>query len=225
MPGYRFHLAQDFFWYNPSRLPSPAEWVTVRRERVKDAVDCIWWLSKDPHPKASNLKVLQPYSESMELLLKNGYKAKLRPSGHNISDKFSKRNEGAIPSNLLQIANTESNSRYLRACRDKGIKPHPARYPASLPEFFIQMLTDPGDLVVDPFAGSNVTGEVCEKLGRRWIAIDTVEQYLEGSKFRFDEFYLKTFPEPNGSRNIFIGEHKAGYKGVRAQARPQKGLP
>lgn len=220
MPGYRFHLAQDFFWYNPSRLPSPAEWVTVRRERVKDAVDCIWWLSKDPHPKASNLKVLQPYSESMELLLKNGYKAKLRPSGHNISDKFSKRNEGAIPSNLLQIANTESNSRYLRACRDKGIKPHPARYPASLPEFFIQMLTDPGDLVVDPFAGSNVTGEVCEKLGRRWIATDVVEDYLEGSKFRFDEFYLKAFPEPNGSRNIFIGERKAGYKGARTQARP-----
>lgn len=220
MPGYRFHLAQDFFWYNPSRLPSPAEWVTVRRERVKDAVDCIWWLSKDPHPKASNLKVLQPYSESMELLLKNGYKAKLRPSGHNISDKFSKRNEGAIPSNLLQIANTESNSRYLRACRDKGIKPHPARYPASLPEFFIQMLTDPGDLVVDPFAGSNVTGEVCEKLGRRWIATDTVEEYLEGSKFRFDEFYLKAFPEPNGSRNIFIGDEKQRYKGAKRAKLP-----
>ncbi len=185
IPGYPFHLAQEFFWYNPARLPSPAEWVTVRRERVKDAVDCIWWLSKGPHPKASNRKVLQPYSESMEVLLRNGYKAMRRPSGHDISTKFSKRNDGAIPSNLLQISNTESNSVYLRLCRQNGIKPHPARYPAGLPEFFIKMLTDEGDLVVDPFAGSNVTGEVCERLKRKWIATDVVEDYLKGSKFRF----------------------------------------
>ena len=186
MPGYKFHLAQEFFWYNPSKLPSPAEWVTVRRERVKDAVNCVWWLSKDPHPKASNRNVLQPYSASMEQLLQNGYRAKLRPSGHQISEKFATRNEGAIPPNLLQIANTESNSYYLRACRDAGIKPHPARFPAGLPEFFIKMLTDEGDLVVDPFAGSNVTGEVCERLKRHWIAIDNVEDYLRASQFRFD---------------------------------------
>ena len=188
IPGYKFFLAQEFFWYNPSKLPTPAEWVTVRRERVKDAVDCIWWLSKDPHPKASNWNVLQPYSESMEQLLRNGYKAKLRPSGHQISGKFSKRHKGAIPPNLLQIANTESNSRYLRACREAGMKPHPARYPAGLPEFFVKMLTDESDLVIDPFAGSNVTGEVCERVKRCWIAVDMVEEYLEGSKYRFDGF-------------------------------------
>lgn len=43
-----FHLAQEFYWWNPSKLPSPAEWVTVRRIRVKDAVNCVWWLSKTP---------------------------------------------------------------------------------------------------------------------------------------------------------------------------------
>jgi len=204
MPGYKFFLAQEFFWHNPSKLPTPAEWVTVRRERVKDAVDCIWWLSKDPHPKASNWKVLQPYSESMEQLLKNGYKAKLRPSGHQISTKFNRRHNGAIPPNLLQIANTESNSRYLRACRQAGIKPHPARYPAGLPEFFIKMLTDEGDLVIDPFAGSNVTGEVCERLKRRWLAFDIVEEYLEGSKFRFDNFRVGEWTEPNGQVSFYI---------------------
>jgi site-specific DNA-methyltransferase (cytosine-N4-specific) len=187
IPEYPFYLAQEFFWYNPAKLPTPAEWVTVRRERVKDAVDCIWWLSKAPHPKASNRKVLQPYSESMEALLRNGYKAMRRPSGHDISTKFSTRNEGAIPSNLLQISNTESNSLYLRLCRQNNIKPHPARYPAGLPEFFIKMLTDEGDLVVDPFAGSNVTGEVCERLNRNWIATDIVEDYLKGSVFRFTD--------------------------------------
>ncbi len=69
-----FHLAQEFYWYNPSRLPSPAEWVTVRRTRVKDAVDPVWWLSKTPDPKASNWHVLTPYSDSMKNYWKMGIK-------------------------------------------------------------------------------------------------------------------------------------------------------
>ena len=81
-----FHLAQEFFWWNPARLPTPAEWVTVRRIRVKDAINCVWWLSKTPWPKASNRRVLVPYSDAMQTLLKNGYKAQMRPSGHDISD-------------------------------------------------------------------------------------------------------------------------------------------
>lgn len=180
-----FHLAQEFYWHNPAKLPSPAEWVTVRRIRVKDAVDPIWWLSKTPNPKASNWNVLTPYSESMKKLLQNGYEAKRRPSGHDISEKFSKDNRGAIPPNLLSVANTDSNSDYLRACREHGIKPHPARFPHSLPEFFIRMLTDLDDVVLDPFAGSNVTGEVAEMLQRRWLAFELVEEYLQGSRFRF----------------------------------------
>jgi len=180
-----FHLAQEFYWYNPSKLPSPAEWVTVRRVRVKDAVDPVWWLSKTPHPKASNWRVLKPYSDSMKKLLEDGYEAKLRPSGHDISENFSKDNKGAIPPNLLELANTDSNSTYLRKCREQGIRPHPARFPHGLPEFFIKFLTDPGDFVVDPFAGSNVTGEVAERLGRHWLAFEIIEEYLEASKFRF----------------------------------------
>jgi site-specific DNA-methyltransferase (cytosine-N4-specific) len=180
-----FHLAQEFYWWNPSKLPTPAEWVTVRRIRVKDAVNIVYWLSKSPFPKANNKRVLQPYSESMKELLKNGYKAKKRPSGHDISDKFTKNNKAAIPPNLLTIPNTESNSYYLRYCKEKGIKPHPARFPDELPEFFIRMLTDKNDLVLDPFAGSCVTGEVCERLDRRWICIDIVEEYLQGAKARF----------------------------------------
>lgn len=188
IPNRKFYLAQEFFWYNPARLPTPAEWVNVRRERVKDAVNCIWWLSKDPHPKANNRNVLQPYSDSMRELLKRGYKAKLRPSGHDISTNFNKDNGGAIPPNLIELANTESNSRYLRYCRQCGLKPHPARYPSGVPGFFIKFLTEPNDLVIDPFAGSNVTGEVAESLNRRWMAFELVEEYLKGSCFRFEEF-------------------------------------
>ncbi len=182
---FGFHLAQEFYWWNPAKLPTPAEWVTVRRIRVKDAFNWIWWLSPTPWPRADNRRVLQPYSDSMRSLLKNGYKAKLRPSGHDISKKFSINNGASIPPNLIAVANTESNGYYLRYCKEHNIKPHDARYPATVPEYFIRMLTDPGDFVVDPFAGSCVTGEVCERLKRKWICVELSEEFIEGAKARF----------------------------------------
>jgi site-specific DNA-methyltransferase (cytosine-N4-specific) len=182
---FGFHLAQEFFWWNPARLPTPAEWVTVRRIRVKDAVNCIWWLSPTPWPKASNRRVLQPYSDSMKVLLEKGYKPMLRPSGHDISDRFGTDNGAAIPPNLISLAHTESNSAYIRYCRDNGISPHPARFPTEIPEFFIRMLTEVGDLVVDPFCGSCATGEAAERTRREWICCDLVEDYLKGALGRF----------------------------------------
>jgi site-specific DNA-methyltransferase (cytosine-N4-specific) len=182
---YGFHLAQEHYWWNPSKLPTPAEWVNVRRVRVKDAVNTVWWLSPTPWPKASNRRVLAPYSASMLDLLANGYTAKTRPSGHVISEKFGRDNGGAVPPNLLAIANTESSGQYQSHCRQQDIDIHPARFPSQLPEYFIRMLTDPGDLVIDPFAGSCVTGMVAEALGRRWACVELSDEYLRGAMARF----------------------------------------
>jgi site-specific DNA-methyltransferase (cytosine-N4-specific) len=200
---FGFHLAQEFFWWNPARLPTPAEWVTVRRIRVKDAVNCIWWLSPTPWPKASNRRVLQPYSESMKVLLAKGYKPMLRPSGHDISDCFGTDNGAAIPPNLISLAHTESNSAYIRYCRELGIIPHPARFPTELPEFFIRMLTEVGDLVVDPFCGSCATGEAAERTKREWVCCDLVEDYLKGALGRFqqgkvEKYAIAKSEKPNG---------------------------
>ena len=181
-----FYLAQDFYWFNPAKLPAPAEWVTVRRVRAKDAVDPIWWLSKSPFPKSDNRRVLAPYSKAMLRLIEQGYNAGLRPSGHNISLKFQIDNGGAIPPNLLAIANTESNGKYLASCRKSNVAPHPARYPLALPEFFIKFLTEDGDIVLDPFGGSNSTGEAAEKSRRHWLCFETDQEYLGTSRFRFE---------------------------------------
>lgn len=206
---FSFHLAQDFYWWNPSKLPTPAEWVTVRRIRVKDAINTVWWLSKTPWPKASNRRVLQQYSDSMNELLKNGYKPKKRPSGHDISEKFSINNGGAIPPNLIAIPNTESNSAYIRYCQKIGIQPHPARFPSELPEFFIRMLTDVGDLVLDPFAGSCVTGAVAEKLNRKWICCEIIEEYLRGALGRFEEINAPS--NSYSGENVYYKLPKPGY--------------
>jgi site-specific DNA-methyltransferase (cytosine-N4-specific) len=184
--GYR--LAEEFFWYNPAKLPSPIEWVNKRKIRAKDAVNTVWWFSRTDHPKADVRRVLTPYSERMKTLLKDPdkfYKPKVRPSGHDIAASFGQGNGGAIPSNLLQIPNTESNSHYIRTCKALVRESHPARFPAALPEFFIKFLTDPGDLVVDIFSGSNTTGEAAQKLERQWLSIELDRDYAELSAIRF----------------------------------------
>jgi len=185
-----YELAEEFFWFNPSKLPSPIEWVNKRKIRAKDAVNTIWWFSRSAEPKADVTRVLVPYSERMKTLLKDPdkfYRPRTRPSGHDIARAFGKDNGGAIPSNLLQIPNTESNSDYLRLCKMLRRDRHPARFPTGLPRFFIQFLTDPEDVVLDIFSGSNTTGQVAEELGRRWISMELSPEYAALSALRFME--------------------------------------
>jgi site-specific DNA-methyltransferase (cytosine-N4-specific) len=195
-----FHLAQECFWYNPAKLPMPAEWVTVRRIRVRDSVEHVWWLSKTPWPKANNRAVLKSYSADMIRLNQKGVRATVRPSGHNIKSSFDKVNAGGsippnvveegVPDDMLRFGNNAANDTYTKLCKETNTKIHPARFPTALPEFFIKLLTDEHDVVLDPFTGSNTTGAVAESLRRRWLAAEIVAVYLDGSKFRFPTLSL-----------------------------------
>lgn len=188
-----YHLAQPFYWHNPCALPSPIEWVNKRKIRAKSSVNTVWWLCKQADCKADIRSVLTPYSDRMKKLFDNpdGFIKKegtVRPSGHVLGKtSWSKDNGGAIPSNLLQIPNTDSNTAYLRLCKKLGVKRHPARFPLALPEFFIKMLTDSDDLVVDIFGGSNTTGKAAEIHGRRWRTFELSKEYVASSVFRFTE--------------------------------------
>jgi DNA modification methylase len=185
---FNFHLAQDFYWWNTAKLPSPAQWVNIERIRVKDAVNCIWWLSKTPHPKANNRNVLNEYSSSMKKLLKKGYNKGTRPSEHIISDVFDTDNKGSIPPNIIACSNTRVDP-YIKYCKKYNYPIHPARFPNEIPNFFIPFLTDKNDLIFDPFAGSCLTGFIAESLQRKWICSEINEDYLKGAKGRFNTRY------------------------------------
>lgn len=206
-----YKLAQDFYWHNPAKLPSPAEWVTRRRIRVSDAVTHVWWLAPEitadsatdpdesPIPEADNRRVLTDYTDSHRKLLETGqYNAGERPSGHNISESgFSVDQGGAIPDNLISASNTDSRDHYLQMCRHYDLEPHPARFPDEIPEFFINFLTpDPPyddwergyldrPIILDIFGGSNVTGKVAEDNERYWISFEKDAEYIEKSEIRF----------------------------------------
>ncbi|MDD2287443.1 MAG: site-specific DNA-methyltransferase [Bacteroidales bacterium] len=210
-PKADLRLCQEFICYNPSRLPSPAQWVTVNRIRTIDSYTHVWWMAKSDFPKADNKKVLRPYSKSMLRLLKSKkYNAGRRPSEHNISkESFLVNNGGSImhnvleleqmeekreirlPYNMFSFANTSSNDYFLKECRKNSLPLHPARMPLALASFFINFLTDPGDIVFDPFAGTNTTGYCAEKLNRKWLSVEVDEKYGEQSIIRFKDPKLK----------------------------------
>ncbi|QYJ15602.1 Modification methylase PvuII [Rubrobacter xylanophilus DSM 9941] len=215
-PEADLRLCQQFVCFNPSRLPSPAEWVTIRRIRLTDSYTHLWWMAKTDFPKADNRKVPRPYSDSMKALLKRRkYNAGKRPSQHGISENsFLTDHGGSIALNLFELepmdedrevrlpnafsaSHTISNDFFFRMCRERGITPHPARMPVGLASFFIEFLTDPGDLVLDPFAGSNTTGFAAEALRRRWTSIEIKEDYAEQSRIRLQDPVLK---EPLATR-------------------------
>ena len=210
-------LCQEFICYNPARLPSPAQWVTINRIRAIDSFTHIWWISNSDYPKADNRRILRPYSKSMKKLLESGkYNFGKRPSEHIISEKgFLTDNQGSISHNILEleqidekkefrqpysmfsISNTKSNDFFTKTCKKRGLVPHPARMPLELASFFINFLTDEGDLVLDPFGGSNTTGFCAEKQNRKWISIEANIEYGKQSIIRFEE--------PNLNSNIKKG--------------------
>lgn len=184
-----YHLAQRLVWHNPSKIPATS-WVTVKRCRLKMTTENILWLSKTRHPKADNRKVLIEYTDRMKRTIAAGGERnrRERPSGHgNAVVQFGRDNGGSIPSNLLVSSNSVSNDLYSRKCREAGLPIHPARTPRSMIELYVRFLTDPGDLCYDPFSGSNIFGEVCERLNRKWIASERSLAYIDGSRFRFEE--------------------------------------
>src|SRR5581483_5501698 len=121
-------LCQQFVVHNPARLPSPAQWVNIERIRVKDSYTHVWWMALTDRPDADNRRVLKPYSEAMRDLLRRGrYNSGPRPSDRDIGEtSFLRDNLGAIPSNVLSMANTMANDPYLEYCRANALKPHPA---------------------------------------------------------------------------------------------------
>jgi site-specific DNA-methyltransferase (cytosine-N4-specific) len=219
-PEAGLRLCQQFICYNPSRLPSPAAWVTVRPDRLTDSFTHLWWMAKSDFPKADNRRVKRPYGPAMQKLLRQAaYNGGRRPSGHNISDTgFLKDHGGSLSPNVFELeamdpgkpprlanafsfSNTGSNDSFHRKCREKGIRPHPARMPEGLARFFVEFLTDPGDLVLDPFAGSNTTGFAAESSGRRWIAIEQKAEYGAQSVIRFRDPALKQRRRPKRARD------------------------
>ena len=80
-----------------------------------------------------------------------------------------------LPNNVLHLAAEAAN------------KSHSAAYPEKLPEFFINLFTQPKDIVYDPFMGSGTTAKVSIELNRNFVGSEISEEYCEVANKRINQ--------------------------------------
>ena len=182
----KFHFKDEFAWASPTPSSAPADWIRIKRVGMKDAVNYVWWLTKNSRFNYGSRNALSPYIRNVMRTINRRQYMELRSLEHNADGPVLRDYRYSVLIKFLTLGDREQDSRYAEACRKHNMKAHPTRYPLRLPEFFIKYLTEKGDVVLDPFAGSNATGEAAEGIGRLWIAFEINTEYIDGSMFRFD---------------------------------------
>jgi len=188
---FSLHKMDDLIWFNPCRPPGPVEWASKRRVQLNGSYETVTWLTNDPmRVRADNRRVLQPHTERQQRLIDAGGEARnvrYADGAHGVRvSSFANKTQGRIPRNVLEHTHGCSDTRqYRRDAAALGLPIHGAMQPLSIPEFLIKLLTQPGDLVVDPFGGTVKTGRAAENTGRRWLVIETMLDYLRASAQRF----------------------------------------
>ena len=151
------------------------------------------WMTTDPHRvRSDNRRVLQAHTQRhLDLIAKGGEQREVRYSDGAYSLKvgsFGNPTAGRIPRNVLTFGHNCADQRaYKQAARARGLKAHGVPMPLSLAKFLVELLTEPGEVVADPFGGSFTTAKAAELLGRRWLSTECMAEYVIGSAFRFRE--------------------------------------
>lgn len=153
-------FAEDYIWGKPS--PPPGRW----NRYLKDAVEYCFQFTKTnewafyPEQCLLDARWDREDVERRKKLIHN-YERANSPSGHG-RKRVQAGPEKVRPSNLILME------------PEFGRNPtkHPARFPVDLPEFFIKLMTQEGDAVFDPFAGTCTTAVAAERLDRQWLVTE-----------------------------------------------------
>ena len=188
---------EEFIWHKKNCYPG--KWPN----RFRDAWERCLQFNKTRHFKMNQEAVMVPMGDWADTRLKSLGKNDVSRFDSQVGSGFGKNianwigREKAYPSNVLHLA-TEC-----------GNKSHSAAFPEALPEWFIKLFTDEGDLVLDPFVGSGTTCAVAQKLRRNSVGVEILAEYcglaeeeVEGGDYQLFEKGTK-----NGKRNG-SGNHK-----------------
>lgn len=171
-------------WVNTSKPPTPTIWACRERVQLCAGWEPIYWFTNDPSQVyADNRRVLQPHTEAHQkfLLAGNQRVASYGDGAYRLraEKSFSNQTAGRIPKNVYQRGHRCSDTLELRRHAQALELPcHSAVFPTWLPEQVIQFLTEPGQLVVDPFAGWFKTALAAERHGRRWFCVERVLEHV-----------------------------------------------
>ena len=201
---FSLHLMDRIPWINRSKPPGPTRWACVKSVQLKSSYEHIYWFTNDPDlVRSDNRRVLTPHSAQHLKLIVSGGETRTAAYGDNAyklrPGSFSGITEGSLPRNILELGHMCSDSKQIRkAALANHLPPHGAMFPTSIPDFFIRFLTEPGELVVDPFSGSGKVGLAAERLGRKWMLTEIILEYAKLSSELFKSFLdFELFPALN----------------------------
>jgi site-specific DNA-methyltransferase (cytosine-N4-specific) len=188
---FGLHLMDRLIWENPQKPPGPFQYASKARTQLNVAYEPIYWLTNDPsRVKSNNRRVLQAHTERHLALIQRGGEqrdAAYSDGAYRVKPgSFGNATEGRIPRNILRHGHRcASQSAYKRMAAERGLPAHGAPMPLSLAKFLVEFLSEPGDVVAEPFAGSFTTPLAAELLGRRWWATECMAEYVMGGGPRF----------------------------------------
>jgi site-specific DNA-methyltransferase (cytosine-N4-specific) len=189
---FGLYKMDELIWLNPTRPPGPLLWASIKRVQLNQSYEPILWLTNDPMAALSNnRRVLQPHTEQHKKLLAKGGESRQRSNAdgkHKVRvGSYGNATEGRIPRNVLSYTHNCPDQRaYKTAARALNLPVHGAAMPLALAKFLVEFLTEPGQLVVDRFAGSQTTAKACELTGRRWLTCENALEYVYGGSTRFE---------------------------------------
>lgn len=181
----------EFIWWNKSKPPGPLQWASKTRQQLNVAYEPIYWFALDPlECKANNRRILEPHTDKHKKYIEAGGAKHFASNSDGAyivkPGSYSAMTEGRIPRNVLEFSHTDKENRALnKILRQRNWPTHGAMMPGALVLKLIKFLTDVNDLVLDNFFGSGTVGKQAEISGRRWIGIDCMLEYIQGSAVRF----------------------------------------
>lgn len=157
---------EEYIWHKKNCYPG--KWPN----RFRDAWERCLHFTKQRQFKMNQDAVKVPMGDWAQTRLKSLGKNDVVRYDSQVGNAFAKNianwqgRDMAYPTNVLHLATECSN------------KKHSAAFPLALPQWFIKLFTDPGDVVLDPFAGSGTSLQAAVELGRKAIGIDISPKYI-----------------------------------------------
>ncbi|MFM0265495.1 DNA methyltransferase [Paraburkholderia sediminicola] len=177
-------------WQSP-KPPGPVQWASLKRVQLNCGYETILWLTNDPmRVKSDNRRVLEAHTEKHKRFVAAGGVSRYAEYGDGAyrlkPGAYSRETAGRIPRNVLMRGNRCADTlEYRRDAERLGLPIHGAMMPLSIPDFLIRFLSEPSDLVADPFGGTMKTGMAAERLGRRWVCAELALEYVRAAAERF----------------------------------------
>ena len=166
-----FNWKDTYIWDKSNPFP------TGSKKRLKDGFEYCFWFTKTQDYKFFPDNVLAP-SASKSLAQEKRRK--------NLGE-YSPKNGSGMGMSKRVFPDMVRPSNVITFPVDSRNHDHPATFPLQLPTFFIKLMTEPGDLVFDPFAGSGTTLVAAKSLGRHYLGCDLAPEYVAMATDRLEE--------------------------------------